>query len=311
MIKYALIAALLAAAVPTAMAQQQFPTPEAAVDALAAAVAAHDQARISEIFGPDYAAFREGQRSDAALAKLRAQRFTAAIGEFRSLARDSDDRVSLIVGAMGWPFPVPLVRDGEKWHFDGKSGIEELRNRIVGANELNAIAALDVYLNAQRSYASHDYDGDGVVEYAQRVASAAGRRDGLYWEVGDDDPDTAPSPLAEIKELADAVLGERESGSPLLGYRFRILYRQGEHAKAGALDYRINGHMLAGFAMLAWPADYGDTGIMSFIVNQDGVIYQRDLGENTEAEARAITAFDPDDGWTPVVDAEMAPDASS
>lgn len=310
MIKHRLIAALFAAAAPVAIAQQQFPTPEAAVDALAAAVSADDRARLDEIFGPDYAVFREGQAADPALATMRVHRFAAAINEFRSLVHESDERVSLIVGAMGWPFPVPLVREGGKWSFDGKSGIEELRNRIVGANELNAIAMLDVYVNAQRSYASHDYDGDGVIEYAQRVGSAADRRDGLYWDVAEDDPDAVPSPLEDVKELADAVLGEREAGAPLLGYRFRILHGQGEHAKAGAFDYRINGHMLAGFAMVAWPADYGDTGVMSFIVNQDGVIYQRDLGENTEAQARAITAFDPGDGWTPVGDA-AASDTSS
>lgn len=303
--KTCLLTVLLAAGLP-AFAETQFPTPEAAVEALVKAVAARDQAQLADLFGPDYQEFSSGQQSDPALAHARMDRFEAALKQFRSLDRESDDRYSLVVGAMGWPFPIPIIRAGDRWQFDGKEGVEELRNRVIGANELNAIAVLDAYVAAQRAYSFDDFDGDGVVEYAQRVTSTPGQRDGLYWEIEEDDPEAVESPLGPLRELGDAVLGEREVGAPLLGYNFRVLSAQGPNAKAGAYDYRINGHMVGGFAMIAWPANYGETGIMSFIVNQDGVIYQHDFGEETAAAADTVTKFDPGEGWAEVDDDALA-----
>jgi hypothetical protein len=302
--KYTTLLVLLTSAAPLA-AEITFGTPEAAVEALKEAVAERDPERFDALFGPDYRAFAAGQAADPALATARMERMHVALQQFVNLEREADDRYVLIIGAMGWPFPIPIVGVGERWQFDGEAGVEELRNRLVGANELNAIALLDAYVGAQQSYALDDYDGDGVVEYAQRVASSPGARDGLYWDVADDDPDAVESPLADLKAFADAVLGERSEGEPLLGYHFRVLVGQGPHASAGAYDYVVNGHMVGGFAMIAWPADYGDTGIMTFIVNRDGIVYQRDFGEDTATHAAVITTFDPDEDWTVVDDATL------
>jgi hypothetical protein len=301
---------VLLATAPLAAAEVSFPTPEAAVDALVAAVAARDQSRFDDLLGPTYREFSSGQQSDPALARARMDRFEFALKQFRSLHAERENRYDLIIGASGWPFPAPIVRDRDGWHFDGAAGVEELRNRIVGANELNAIAALDAYRVAQNAYALEDYDGDGIVEYAQHVASSPGARDGLYWAVDEEDPDAEESPLGPLIDMVNAVLGERPEGAPFLGYRFRVLYGQGAHAKAGAYEYRVNGHMVGGFAMIAWPASYGDTGVMTFIVNRDGVVYQRDLGEDTATEVDAITTFDPDANWTAVDDSDITGIAS-
>ena len=211
-----------------------------------------------------------------------------------------EDRYTLFVGAYAWPFPIPIVRSGSRWRFDGAAGVEELRNRMVGANELNAIAVLDTIATAQREYFLTDHDGDGALEYAQRVMSTPGQQDGLYWEIDADAPD--PAPLDLLKRVSDAVLGERTEGSPFLGYYFRMLYSQGSSAAAGAFDYRINGHMVAGFALVAWPAQYGETGVMTFILNQDHVVYERDLGDDTAEIVGSISSFDPQEGWLAVED---------
>jgi hypothetical protein len=160
-------------------------------------------------------------------------------------------------------------------------------------------------VGAQREYAWEDRDGDGAVEYAQRFASTPGQRDGLYWEEDPSKPDDEASPLGPLVAYAEARVGQHSAGEPFLGYRYRILEGQGPSAKAGALDYVVNGQMVAGFAALAWPAQYGETGIMTFLVNQDGVIYQRDLGEDTENAVASIRRFDPGNGWTPVDDDDL------
>ncbi len=299
-----MLGVLLALLAIPALAQEKFRTPEAAVDALTKAAASADRTKIRHLLGPEYTEFGEGQQeADPALAKSRGQAFAAAMKEFHALSVDSDDRRTLIVGSQGWPFPLPLVRSSGSWMFDGKAGVEELRNRIIGANELNAISVLDYYVSAQRQYAEDDMDGDGAVEYAQKFTSSQGKHDGLYWEDAEDDPNGMKSPLGPLIALAEATVGEqRKGGEPFLGYRYRILTGQGASAKAGAYDYVINGHMVAGFGAVAWPSGYGDTGVMSFVVNQDGVIYQRDLGEDTESAAAKITKFDPGEGWAAVDD---------
>jgi hypothetical protein len=301
MISRALLALALTAVTRTALAQQDFSTPQAAVDALVQAAEAHDLDRLDALFGPEYAAFRRSQAVDPGLAELRFQQFTTRIEEFRSLAALDQDSYTLFVGADAWPFSMPIVRSGRAWRFDGAAGVEEMRNRMVGANELNAIAVLDTIAVAQREYELMDHDGDGALEFASRVLSTPGQRDGLYWEYSADEPFNV-APLELLKTVADAVLGERPEGSPFLGYYFRMLYAQGANAPAGAYEYRVNGHMVGGFAMVAWPATYGETGIMSFIVNQDHVIYERDLGAGTAAAVGAISAFDPGEGWVPVAD---------
>jgi hypothetical protein len=284
-------------------AAAQFPSREAAVAALTQAVEDRDWDRLAGLLGPEYEAFQEGQEADAALAEARTERFMTSFREFHGFVALGGDRQLLVVGAMAWPFPIPLVESGGEWRFDGAAGVEELRNRIVGANELNAIATLDLFTEAQRRYALEDRDGDGVLEFAARVISTPGTRDGLYWEPEGDQG--VASPLEVLKRLSDALLGEREEGAPFLGYHFRILHGQGEHAAGGAFDYDINGHRLGGFGMLAWPAEYGETGVMSFLINQNHVVYERDLGDETATVAASIELFDPEPGWSAVGDDEL------
>jgi len=302
MIEQTVAGILFLALASVAPAQQAFPTSDAAVAELADAAAASDQPRLDRLFGPTYAEFRQGQQADPALAQARFREFSAAFARFHALIPDGTDRYTLVVGADAWPFAIPLVRSGNRWSFDGAAGVEELRNRLVGANEVNAIAVLDTLAAAQHEYALTDHDGDGVLEYAMRVLSTPGNEDGLYWEIDGEDPDAVPAPLDLLKRAADAVLGERAAGTPFLGYYYRPLFAQGPNAPAGAYEYRVNGHMVHGFAMIAWPAQYGETGVMTFIINQDHVIYERDLGEGTAATVGSITSFDPGEGWVPVAD---------
>lgn len=297
-IAFALLAAFIA---PSAFAQQEFKTPEAAVDALQRAAESGESSQFDKLLGSAYREFHEGQQADPALATARLKRFAQAMREFRSVGGEGDSRI-VYVGADGWPFPIPIVRNGNAWAFDGTAGVEELRNRIVGANELNAIAVLGAFGDAQREYSLADHDGDGVIEYAQKFASGAGARDGLYWDDAPDDPEGMRSPLGPLIALAELALGQREAGEPFLGYRFRILTSQGAGGKTGAYDYVVGGNMVGGYAAIAWPAKYGDTGVQTFVVNQDAVVYQRDLGDDTEAAAAAITKFDPGEGWQVVDD---------
>lgn len=302
------ISLLLALAPATTYAQQQFKSPEAAADEMVRLVKAGNVDGFEKLLGPEYAKFHEGQEADPALAKLRRDSFIAAVKEFHSISTEGDKR-TVYVGSEGWPFPVPIVKSGGKWMFDGKAGIEELQNRIVGANELNAIAALDAYAVAQRKYSLEDQDGDGVAEFAQLFASTAGKHDGLYWETDPEDGYAEMSPLGPLIAVAELAMGEHKAGTPFLGYRFRILKAQGAGGKAGAYDYVVNGHMVGGFAAVAWPASYGETGVKSFLVNQDGVVYEADLGDDTEAKAEAIAKFDPGAGWTAVDDNDLLGDS--
>jgi hypothetical protein len=194
----------------------------------------------------------------------------------------------LAVGDEGWTLPIPLTQDGSVWRFDMDAAANEIAIRRIGRNELDVIQTALAYYDAQKDYASKDRNGDGLLEYAQKIVSTDGQKDGLYWP----DDGTDPSPLGPL-------LAERSPDDPPYhGYRYRILTAQGPHARGGQKDYVIGGRMTGGFALIAWPAVYGDTGIISFIVNHDGKVYQKDLGDNTETAAAAITVFDPDDTWT-------------
>lgn len=288
-----------------AAAQERFRTPEAAVAALDAAMKADDEGKkLDRLLGPAFTEFHQSQREDRAQMQSRFKRFAANYAEFRTLSGTGDVR-TLIVGAEGFPFPFPLVKRGSRWSFDGEAGVEELRNRYVGANEINAVSVLDIIAAAQLEYLTDDWDGDGVIEYASRIVSTPGTRDGLYWETDAEDADAQESPLALLVDLARAVVGKTGAGEPFLGYRYQSLGGQGAAAKGGAWDYTINGHQVAGFAAIAWPAAYGDTGVMTFVINQDGVIYEADLGAETEAKAAAITKFDPGEGWVEVKDEDI------
>jgi hypothetical protein len=269
-----------------------FATPEAAASALFDAIDRDDKQAVVSIFGREY----ESRLVTADWAANREERQRIAVAGHEKLVLDDQDGVvTLVLGDEDWPFPIPLEREGEGWRFDTEEGLERVIDRRVGRNELSAIAIANAYVDAQIEYARADRDGDEVREYAQRLASTDGNRDGLYWESG---PDEEESPFGPLVEGAEAYLDTLQPGDPLRGYYFKILTRQGPNPPGGAYDYLINGNMIAGFALVAYPADYGNTGIMTFVVNHRGVVRQKDIGPFT-----GMDAYNPDDAWT-VAEAE-------
>ena len=274
-----------------------YPTPEAAVAELKTATSAADTNALKGIFGPDADALHNADRVQA---KTDFATFSAAISATNHLVQVSDKKIVLEVGEDLWPFPVPLVKATGGWRFDAEAGREEIINRRIGRNELGVLSSMRAYVDAQREYASEDHDGDQVLEYAQKLASSQGQTDGLYWPV---ELNGETSPLGPLVASAQGEGyfrdGPDQAGpQPFHGYYFRILTRQGEHAPGGKYDYIINGNMIGGFALVAWPADYGDTGIMTFIVNQQGRVFQKDLGKNTGQTAKAMDVYDPDFTWS-------------
>lgn len=281
-----LAASAIALWLPTAaQAQAAFKTPEAAASALIDAASINQGSAWTKVLGKDWRKLLPKDKVDpqdriAFLDKARQAHAVKVDGKKAELTVGSDDP---------WTFPVPLVqgKDGQ-WRFDPKAGREAMRTRRIGTNERSAIQASLAYADAQREYASADRNGDGVLEYARRLVSQKGQRDGLVWspELGDD------SPLGEAYLPAKAADGYH-------GYRFRILEEQGPNAAGGAHSYLIGKRMLSGYALLAWPVAYGETGVMSFIVNQDGTVYQRDLGPDTPKAVKGIKSFDPSKDWQP------------
>jgi hypothetical protein len=224
-------------------------------------------------------------------------RFVKSYQERVDYVKEKEDRVSVIIGNDNWPFPIPIVKKGEGWVFDTKTGREEMLNRRIGRNELSTIRVCLGYVEAQREYASTDREQDGIVQYAQKFASDKYRRNGLYWEATEGE---IPSPLGPFAVKATAE-GYRRAGdrpTPYHGYYFKILKGQGKDAPGGAFSYVINGHMVAGFALVAWPAGYGVSGVMTFIVNRNGTVYQKDLGPKTEGIVKAMTLYNPDRTWS-------------
>jgi len=279
---------------------RKFASPEEAVSALRAATTLSDTNALREILGP---ASDELLNPDRIQATNELKNFSAALAQTNQLVRSSDKLVILEVGDDLWPFPVPLAKMDGGWFFDTDIGKDELLNRRIGNNELATIPVMRAYVDAQREYASADHDGDGVLEYAQRLVSSPGKEDGLYWPP---DLNGQLSPLGPLVAYAQAEgyspelraeETEVERG-PYHGYYFKILKRQGTHAAGGKYDYVINGNMIAGFALVAWPAEYGGSGVMTFIVNQQGRVYQKDLGPSTSKLAGKMDTFDPGPGWT-------------
>lgn len=277
---------------------RSFGSPAEAVKALVAATQAGDHAAVRAIFGPEVKELLSGDPKQDA---LEFASFAKLIGQFSQLVRKADDRFVLNLGDQNWPFPIPLVRKDGVWFFDTAAGKEEIVNRRVGEDELTAIGVCRTYVAAQREYASEDRAGDGVLKYALRLHSTPGQRDGLYWPAA---PGEEPSPfgplIAEVH--AEGYGGKTPEGEPqpYQGYRFKILTAQGAAAPGGAYNYVINGNLIAGFALVAYPAHWGESGIMTFIVNQWGKVYERNLGPQSAALAAAMTEFNPDQDWTPV-----------
>jgi hypothetical protein len=294
-----LVLALLVA-VPLAAAaapQETFATPEAAVDALMAALKADSDSAMVAIFGEEHKDLV--LTSDRAASSATRAKILAAMQTLRVLQAPSPDRRVLLIGDNAWPVPIPLVRAGDRWRFATEEGEDELVNRRIGGNERNAIYVLHAYVDAQRAYAARDRDGDGVLQYAQKLASAPDKHDGLYWRADEAKGDEA-SPLGPLIAESAAYLKGHTAGDPYRGYHFRILTRQGAKAPGGAYSYVINGRMIAGFAMVAYPAEWGKGGVMTFIVSHNGKVYEKDLGKDSTAIGAKMTTFDPGAGWKKV-----------
>lgn len=283
------VAALIAVAAifpDSAAAQKAFSNPEAAAETLVAAVEKNDAQALRSILGENWKRFIPTDDVD----REDVDAFLAAWNTSHKMVAGADGRVHLAVGAQDWTLPIPIVKTGDAWRFDVKAGAEEIRTRRIGRNELAAMQAALAYCDAQKEYALADRNGDGVLEYAQRFVSSPGRHDGLYWETK---PGEEESPLGPL-------FGDDKPGTDYHGYYFKILKAQGKHAAGGAYDYTIKSRMTSGFALVAWPVKYGDTGVMTFVVNHQGQIYEKNLGPKTDAVARAMKVFDPDTSWRKV-----------
>jgi hypothetical protein len=286
------------AQVHAAQGQRYFQGPGAALDALVGAVRTGDAKTLNAIFGPGSESLRAS--GDPVADKAALKKFLDAAEERSELNYASPDRVLFSFGEDDWPFPIPLVKSGKGWSFDTAAGKEEMVNRRIGRNELHAIAVMREMVEAQGEYAAADPTGSGVRQYAQKIVSSKGARDGLYWPA---EAGGGESPLGEL--IAVAVkegysAADKSKPTPYHGYYFRILKAQGKRAPGGAKSYVTDGKMTGGFAVLAWPAEYGAGGVKSFLVNQQGILFEKDLGPDTEKLAAATTEYDPDDSWDPV-----------
>jgi hypothetical protein len=267
----------------------RFDAPEKAVDAFKAALTGNDFDGLARLMGLDPAKLRT---SEGVMDTFERMKTDAA--ETVTVEAPAEDRRIIDLGRESWPFPFPLRRDGKgEWSFDTEAGIEEIINRRVGENELEAIETARAYVEAQRDYAGEDRDEDGVLEYAQKLISADGRTDGLYWP-----PDSGFGESPAGDSIDEAALEKAKQGRGYFGYRFRILPGQGANVAGGRYDYVINGNMIAGFGLIAWPVTYGQTGVNTFLVNQSGIVYEKDLGPNTAGIVQGIRRFDPDKTWT-------------
>lgn len=277
---------------------RHFSSPDKAVAALVSAAKSGDRATVDAIFGPGVNELLSGDtRQDA----IEFASFTKSIAQLAHLVKKGDDRFVLDIGAQNWPMPIPLVRKGGTWFFDTAAGKDEIISRRVGEDEITAIGVCRAYVQAQREYVIEDRDGSGVLKYAAKIKSTPGKKDGLYWPAL---PDGEQSPLGPLvaEARAEGYGGKTDDGKPqpFHGYRFKILTAQGASAPGGAYDYVINGNMVAGFALVAYPAHWGESGVMTFVVNQWGKAYERNLGDQSAEIAAAMTTFDPDSDWTPV-----------
>ena len=269
-----------------------FTTPDEARDALIQA-AAKGIDEVKALFGPDAAdILRTGDEVEDKAVLTRFNTLAAEKAELEA-QETTPDRRTLLVGVIEWPFAIPLTRSHGRWFWDVAEGKAEIRRRTIGSNELNAIEICRGYVNAQRTYAETDWDGNGVMEYAAKIISSAGKKDGLYWS-GEDSPVAAGFAKAAAQGYSLPDGGARR---PYHGYYFKILTSQGSAAAGGEQDYLVRNLMIGGFGLIAWPAAYGVSGIMSFIVNHDGIVYEKDLGSQTDALAKAMTRFNPDKTW--------------
>lgn len=269
------------------VAPPEYDDPDKALAAFKDAVTASDFDKLAGILGLDAQKLRTSEGVMDTFDKIKE-------GTAKKIVLGDEEGHKVVeIGEELWPFPFPITKgDDGKWAFDTRAGIEEVINRRIGENELEAIAAVRAYVDAQEDYAQQDHDGDGVLEYAQKLISSPGKTDGLYWP---EDQGTGESPAGSL--INQVQLGKAREDKGYYGYRFKILTRQGNNIAGGAYDYVINGNMIAGFALVAWPVKYGETGVNTFVVNRNGIVYQADLGEDTDRLARDIQQFNPNDNW--------------
>ncbi len=274
---------------------KRFASPEAGITALVEAVKVDDQPMLLAVLGPHGSKLISS--GDAVADQQSREAFLKAYGDANKLVLDGDTKATLVIGKDEWPMPIPLVKSKDGWRFDAQQGEKEILARRIGRNELAAIKVCLAIADAEHDYAVRDLDGDRILEYAPKFVSMLGKRDGLYW------PPQENEPLSPLGPLLAAATSEGYTGSdsrplaPYHGYFYRILTRQGKDAPGGAYDYFVNGKMIGGFAVIAYPARYGASGIMSFMVNHDAVVYEKDLGKNTTALASKMTTFNPDASW--------------
>ncbi|HWR89809.1 MAG TPA: DUF2950 domain-containing protein [Dissulfurispiraceae bacterium] len=282
--------------------QQYFASPEDALKALIQAVKSNDTAELDQIFGP---ARKELLSDDEVQHAARLKAFSKYVAEKTDLVKENDSTVILHIGNENWPFPIPIVRKDDQWFFDTVAGKEEILNRRIGENELTAILVCRTYVKAQREYALKDWENNGVLAYARQFRSDPDRKNGLFWRTKDGEE---MSPFGELVAQAckegykKKKAAFREEPTPFHGYYFRILTKQGKNAPGGKYSYVINGNMVAGFALVAFPSNWGKSGVMTFIVNQQGKVYQKNLGPETSRIAQEMTSYDPDGTWTLVKD---------
>ena len=287
------------AAQQKAETQTVFASPEEAMKTLVEAAKAKDRAALGEIFGPS--SLQQLLSGDPVQDNREMDQFAAAVEKSAKLERVNDAKFTLTIGERNWPFPIPIVKEESRWRFDTRAGADEILNRRIGENELSAILTVRAYVLAQWQYFTEaDADKDGVAEYAQKFISSPGKKDGLYWDTVEGEK---PSPLGSLVGAARAEGYGRKSDSsapkraPYHGYYFKILTRQGAHAPGGKYSYIINGIMIAGHALVAYPDKWGSSGVMTFIVNQQGRVYQKNLGPKTAEIANAMTEYNPDPSW--------------
>ena len=269
------------------LAQQNFESPALAAEAFVSALATNDATVLASILGADWKTFIPTDT----IGREDVDAFMAAWNKTHRFKSIAYGKVQIAVGPEDWTLPIPIVKKDKRWRFDTLAGAEEMRTRRIGRNELAAMQAVMAYYDAQKEYAISDRNGDGMLEYARKLISSPGKNDGLFWPVADGE---AESPLGPL-------FGDDTPGNDYHGFYYKILTGQGPNAPGGAYDYLINNRMMAGFALVAWPVAYGDSGVMTFLVSHDGRVYQNDLGPATDQTARTMTRFDPDSSWEAVL----------
>jgi len=280
--------------------QSTFDSADKAVDSLIAAVRARDTGQLKKVLGSqaDEIIFSGDEVADKNLL----EDFLKAYEEKHQLVAGKEGSMTLVVGKSDWPMPIPIVQEGGKWRFDTEAGKEEILNRRIGRNELSAIQTCLAIFDAQHEYVSPGRNADGLREYAARFISEPGKKNGLFWPTAENEPPSPLGPLAAAAAEEGYTRGEAPDASPqpYHGYRFRILTSQGASAPGGQMDYMVDGKLIGGFAIVAWPADYDNSGVMTFIMNHDGTVYQCDLGDDTEKTAESMNAYDPGPEWKKV-----------